>query len=251
MDSKKKYFFNDFTGKGYEKILKQAKSRFYFAEYGEKIDKKNIALWRHDIDISINRAFKIAQIEKKNGVKSTFFLHCHSFYYNFFEKEQSDLVKKIEKMGHKIGLHFDPDFYDLGFEDIDKIEELAKTEKDFLEKTLNIKINVISWHNPGKGKLLNCKKNIIAGMINAYGSDIFDNFNYCSDSDGYWRFKRLSDFLDGENNKKIQVLTHPGWWVDKPMSPYQRILRSVDGRKKKTINNFLKQMKEMKRKIIK
>lgn len=247
----KKYHFSDFTENGYKNILKKAKERFYFSEYGENVGSNNVALWRHDIDISVNRAFKMAKIEKEMGIKSTYFVHCHSFYYNFLEKGQSNLIKEISNMGHKIGLHFDPDYYNLGFEDIEQIKELAKLEQNLLETVLKVKINAISWHNPGKGRLLQCNNNLIANMVNAYGKDIFENYKYCSDSDGYWRFSRLIDFIMNPDNNKIQVLTHPGWWVEKPMSPYKRIMRSVEGRKVNSINSFLKQMKEMRRRVIK
>jgi len=67
-------------------------------------------------------------------------------------------------------------------------------------------------------------------MINAYSKYLKSNFGYCSDSNGYWRFERLEDVLKEAKHEKLQVLTHPGWWVETPMSPRQRIQRCIDGR---------------------
>ena len=43
-------------------------------------------------------------------------------------------------------------------------------------------------------------------MINVYAKYFIENVEYCSDSDGYWRHKRLEDFLCADYDK-IQVLT--------------------------------------------
>ncbi|MBT5716894.1 MAG: hypothetical protein HOI70_08280, partial [Opitutae bacterium] len=58
---------------------------------------------------------------------------------------------------------------------------------------------------------------------------------YVSDSNGYWRYRRLWDVLQKSQDSCLQVLTHPVWWQEKPMPPRQRIFRSVYGRAKATI----------------
>jgi len=53
---------------------------------------------------------------------------------------------------------------------------------------------------------------------------------HCSDSNGYWRFKRLEDVLMDRSIDKLQVLTHPVWWQDEVSSPRARVHRSIDQR---------------------
>jgi hypothetical protein len=71
-------------------------------------------------------------------------------------------------------------------------------------------------------------------MINVYGEKIKKNYYYCSDSNGYWCFKRLEDLLRDNNEKYLHVLTHPEWWQKSPMSPRARVERCINYRVKHT-----------------
>jgi hypothetical protein len=56
----------------------------------------------------------------------------------------------------------------------------------------------------------------IAGLINVY-SHYFRNWvHYVSDSFGIWRFEDLHTVLENHEHARLQVLTHPGWWIKKP-----------------------------------
>ena len=101
----KQYNFSDFTEKHYVTLIKLAKKKYLFEPFTTKTDEPHV-LWRHDIDSSVHRALKLAKIEKKLGVKSTYFLRLHSEWYNLFEKEVYDKINDIIKLGHYIGLHF-------------------------------------------------------------------------------------------------------------------------------------------------
>jgi hypothetical protein len=37
---------------------------------------------------------------------------------------------------------------------------------------------------------------------------------YCSDSNGYWRVRRLEDVLREAKDERLQVLTHAEWWPE-------------------------------------
>ena len=65
---------------------------------------------------------------------------------------------------------------------------------------------------------------------------------YISDSNGYWRFKRLKDVLLNAEEKNLHVLTHPAWWQDQEEEPYYRIKRCVDERANNTLANYEKQL---------
>jgi hypothetical protein len=62
--------------------------------------------------------------------------------------------------------------------------------------------------------------------------------SYCSDSNGYWRFRRLKEVLTQATDPCLQVLTHPGWWQDGIMPPRQRIFRSAYGRAAATLRDY-------------
>ncbi|MBA3664215.1 MAG: hypothetical protein H0W61_08410 [Bacteroidetes bacterium] len=227
MKNSVKYHFSDFTTNNYRRLLKIARQKYQFANFTNFENSDNFILWRHDIDFSMHRALKMAQVEAEEGVQSTYFVLLHSEFYNLFEKEISNLLIQIINLGHEIGLHFDSHYYDI------------KTEKD-LEKKLQLEKNILEEFFPAKIKCfcfhinneftLNCNKPSYAGLVNAFSENFQKNIPYCSDSNGFWRFKRLEDVLNDPSVKKLQVLTHPELWQDDIMSPRQRVYRCADGR---------------------
>ena len=80
---------------------------------------------------------------------------------------------------------------------------------------------------------------------------LIENFKYCSDSNGYWRFDSLDKLILDENVKKLYVLTHPIWWQDKVMSPREKIIKSISDRYNYSINSYDNLLKRHKRKNIK
>ncbi|KDC30925.1 hypothetical protein L505_0136 [Bordetella bronchiseptica F4563] len=77
-----------------------------------------------------------------------------------------------------------------------------------------------------------------AGLLNTYSEFFRDQVGYCSDSNGYWRHRRLADVLEQAADHSLQVLTHPGWWVDEAMSPRDRIARCAEGRAAATMRKY-------------
>jgi len=227
LDNKK-----DFTEKYYGYLLKLAKNKFEFISFLDYKKNNNNILWRHDIDHSIHRAYKLAQIEAKKNIKSTYFFHFHNFFYNLLEEEIVILSKKILELGHELGLHFDPYFYQKTFGVNCDLDKYLKIEKKLLEEVFENKVVAISLHNPDTFKNFNLTKEKIRGMINVNSYYIKKHYDYCSDSNGYWRFNRLEDIIINSGTKNLHVLTHPGWWVPEPMSPRDRVTRCIEGRAK-------------------
>lgn len=241
------YYFEDFTEVNYKTILEKLLQEGYeFLEFDyEKINSDTkIVLWRHDVDFSLNRACRLAEIEEILGIRATYFIHMQSGFYNMFELDQYKIIEKIINKGHTIGLHFDHGFYtESGCQtDNKEIAEYAVMEKEMMEKYFGIKINVISFHNPEANNVLDLREDYYAGMVNVYSKTISDNCKYCSDSNGYWRYDRLKEVIE-KKYKKLHILTHPAWWVPCEMSPYKRIKRCIDGRSDAIIKKYCDSLK--------
>lgn len=223
------YYFEDFTEDNYRQLLILAKKYYRFEKFGTTSKDKHV-LWRHDIDFSVHRALRIAEIEAEESVTSTYFILLHSGFYNVFEKEVCDRLKLIKDFGHDLALHFDLSFY----KDIKELQDLETKltfEKNILEEMFETSITVFSYHNPDTVKLnIKLDTNKIAGLINVYGDDIQSKYTYCSDSNGYWRYARLQDVLNENKAHQLHVLTHACWWVDDVMSPRERVSRCINGR---------------------
>lgn len=225
--------YKDFTEDEYRKLVRKAKNAYRFISYTEYLNNKNDnrkrVIWRHDIDFSVHRAVRLAEIENEEGVTSVFFVLFSSTFYNVFEKGIKDRLKKIVSLGHKLGIHLDMDQY----------EELP--DKERLIKDLNLFANLLkiqtdtmptsfSFHNPTQEILNKFEDEYIGGYINAYSKTIMKGGAYCSDSNGYWRFQSINEVLNRKDITMACVLTHPIWWTPEELSPRSRIQRAIDGR---------------------
>jgi hypothetical protein len=219
--------FQDFTRASYRRLLKLAKANYPITDFADINLNGKFLLWRHDVDMSIQAAQKLAEIEAEEGVPATYFLLFHGHFYNLLEREIFDLVRRILALGHRIGLHFDAEFQEVANEA--QLEAALLRERRWLEELFAIPIEVFSFHNPGPVTDA-YRAYRYAGMINCYAEEFRTQVAYCSDSNGYWRYRRLGDVLSAATDDRLQVLTHPEWWPDEAMSPRRRVHRCIDGR---------------------
>jgi hypothetical protein len=248
-DNSIKYNFSDFTHEHYYQLIVEAKKNYQFAGYHtlEISSPSANILCRHDVDLSMHEALNLARIESDLNIKATYFLLPHSEFYNLFEKSITDLVKEIVSLGHDIGLHFDPLYYNIHSKR--ELEDWLKVEKEILQKIFGVEVRVFSFHNPTE-EMLRFEEWSYAGMINTYAKELKENVAYCSDSNGYWRFKRMFDVITIEKPTKLQILTHPEWWTAKLMSPKQKIWRSIDKRAEKNKEFYENALSAYRRNVI-
>ena len=225
----------DFTEAHYRQLLRIAKASYRFATYDAIPWGTRFILWRHDLDYSINRAAALASIESEEGVTATYFVNPCSEYYNPFEPGQVRLLKRILGLGHRLGLHFDATFHDI--RDEEQLHKKVAQEGRWLEEAFGVRPAVFSFHNPGAAHL-QCDADSYGGLISCYSRRFKAEIPYCSDSNGYWRFRRLHDVLTEATDPCLQVLTHPGWWQEQPIPPRQRIFRCAYGRANATMRGY-------------
>ncbi len=224
MNNSEKYKFSDFTLTHYKKIIKTLKKNHIFSRFTNFKKNTNFVLKRHDVDFSLENALEIAIIEKDLGVNSTYFLMLHSEFYNLLEKKSIETVKTISNLGHEIGLHFDAQFY--GISNDKELNDKITLEKRILEEFLDVKIEVFSFHITTPFTM-SCQNFRYGNLINTYSSYFQNNLGYCSDSNGYWRFNRMIDYVKENHNKSLQILTHPAWWtkqIDSPKSKIEKLI---------------------------
>ncbi|GGI80017.1 hypothetical protein [Legionella impletisoli] len=227
----------EFTIECYIELLKRAVNKFRFLEYSEwdKCNNENVVFWRHDIDFSLEKAVEMAKIEHENCIKATYFLLLHSNYYNLFDRNSLGLVREILSYGHSIGLHFDCNYYKI--QSILELIDWLTFEKNILQKLFNYSIEVFSFHNPSSLTMA-FSENTYAGMINTYSKHFKTKVNYCSDSNGFWRFRSLDDVLNDDSINQLQVLTHPVWWTTELYMPREKIINLIEMSKKNAIAQY-------------
>ena len=230
------FHYDDFTESHYLSVLQVAKRSYSFEPFGTRLRHPHV-LWRHDIDLSVHRAARLAQIEADLGVSSTYFFLLHCEFYNMLERTVVQLARGISDLGHWSGLHFDLGFYGSSLGNDELVEALAK-ERRLLEDILESPVGVFSFHNPHWGNALDVHSNSIAGMINTYGQETRERYRYLSDSDGYWRFDRLFTVLEDERPERLHVLTHPEWWQEQALTPRERVARCIEGRARRVFESY-------------
>lgn len=220
----------------YRRMLGVALEHWPFVTYREIETTNRFVVWRHDCDMSLNRALSIAEIDKAAGAKSTFFIYPRSEYYNVLEPSQKELLLEIASLGHEIGVHVDLSCHGEINSDIELVRSIEKDAR-IVEDILQTEIGVFSFHNPDSSSD-KFKEASYGRFINCYSQWIFDNTEYASDSNGYWRHRPIPELLEVQEIQRIQVLTHPEWWIEQDVPPRDRVLRAVFGRAIRLMNQY-------------
>jgi hypothetical protein len=218
--------WDSWTFDGYRSMVQLAKARFKFATYDESPDEPHV-LWRHDIDHSIHRALKLAEIEADEGVRTTHTFMLNISFYNLLDHDLQVIAREILALGHRAGLHF---FVDTRRSENWNEPELIKQmtdDRDRLIECLQAPVDVVSYHDPTAGGLIHFDADVMAGMVNCYSERLKTKYQYCSDSNGYWRHRPIPDVLRDPEHERLHVLTHPVWWADQPLPPRPRLESAV------------------------
>ncbi|MFM9847864.1 MAG: hypothetical protein ACKVP3_11975 [Hyphomicrobiaceae bacterium] len=219
--------FADFTEAGYRELLRLAQVSYRFSRFSDASASRTI-LWRHDIDASVHRARRLAEIEAEEGVVATYFVFPRCPYYNLLSPPIVGQMRRILALGHDLALHFDPTCYGERTRAYDLIAEIT-AERDLLAREFGRRPVAVSFHNFGLFEPADFEDDIVAGMVNAYGRTLKASHGYVSDSNGVWRFRRLRTVLEEAKEERLQVLTHPEWWTPEAMPPRARLQRAIDG----------------------
>ncbi len=171
----------------YVEILDAAKAGGYrFARFGTAPERGEIYL-RHDIDLSLDAALTMAELEAEHDVVATYLLMTESVFYNLASSEGVLALARLRELGHAVGLH-------------------AVYPRVELDERFD---PVVSWHNPEASTM----SASIPGVVNAYAEPFFDPHTYRSDSNQHWRSGCPHEELRGGGFPWLQILVHPEIWV--------------------------------------
>lgn len=174
-------------------------------------------LLRHDVEFSVERAWKLSIIETKFGVNASYFVQITNNAYNVLSKQHLDMLIDMEKRGHHIGLHYHVN----GETNIQRIQKGIITQAKILSEVSGLKIDRYSVHRPSKDVLRANLK--IEGLINAYDRQFFSfveevlpntvlDVKYIADSMHHWNYGVPTPELF-KDHKKVQLLIHPYSWT--------------------------------------
>ncbi|MCI8281979.1 MAG: hypothetical protein HFI76_09860 [Lachnospiraceae bacterium] len=204
----------------YRKILKDIKASGKLMDYKEALSADEFLILRHDVEFSLERAYRMAQVEAVEKVASTYFVQITNNSYNALSMQNRKRIKEISDMGHKIGLHYH----------LNQVTDPLKTRDGIrdqiriMSEMCGISIDRFSIHRPVREVYYNSIP--IEGMINAYSSEFFTlteegatikeedlEVKYIADSRHRWNYG-YPDVDTFSRNRKIQLLIHPDFWSE-------------------------------------
>lgn len=171
----------------YRELLEAAQAGGYrFARFGEGPQDGDLFL-RHDVDLSLDAAVTMAELEAELGAQATYFLMTESVFYNLASPEGVAAIERLRELGHVVGLH--------------AVHPNVVFDERFDP--------VLSWHNPDSEYMTK----EIPGAVNAYEERYFSPQTYRSDSNQHWRSGCPHEELRASAFPWLQVLVHPEIWV--------------------------------------
>ena len=172
----------------YAEMLAAAKAGGYRFATFEGTPQEGTVLLRHDVDLSLDAALRMAELEHAAGAAATYFLMTESVFYNLDSKEGVAAIAHLRELGHRVGLH--------------AVYPSAPLDERFDP--------VVAWHNPDPEYM---RAPLADGRVNVMQDPWFDPATYRSDSNQHWRSGCPHDDLAAGSFPWLQLLTHPEIWA--------------------------------------
>ena len=211
----------DYNEEGIHKLINILNVNNYSFEksISKMLEGKNKIFLRHDVDLSLEIANKMANIQLEAGIKGIFFIMINSPFYNIFEANKKNILREISGKGFEIGLH--ANIEKTGNRDF--IEREVQLQKKILEWTVEKPISLVSFHQPTsieKHYQLRDQTLFNTYKLKQLGIEYFSDSNRTLD---------LPGLLDAINlRKSIQLLLHPAWWLcdlEKPSDIWEKLIK--------------------------
>lgn len=190
-------------------------------------------VYRHDVDVSVEGAVALAQVEQQCEVVSTFYFLLTSPLYNMLSKEISDQIHMIHELGHDIALHFNPYYYGPG------ALQYVEDELDILGKYYPFaNMEWISFHRPGAFADQLSQIKLPNGIRHTYEPVFFETLGYYSDSRGSWSHGHPIQSEEFRAEQGMQVLTHPIWWFEDLETADETLARHADRAREESLHQI-------------
>ena len=155
---------------------------------------------RHDVDLSLEAALEVAEVEAEADAVSTYFLMTRSEFYNLDSPSGDAAIERLRGLGHRVGLH-------AVWPQVDRDPRFDA---------------VLAWHNPDPEYM----REPVEGLTNVMTAPWADV--YRSDSNQHWRQGCPHEELRAGAFEQLQLLTHPEIWVYPGATMRETMLAMLD-----------------------
>ena len=186
----------------YRELLGAARAGGYRFRFFDRPPTAGDLFLRHDVDLMLEAAVELAEVEADEGVGSTYFLMTESLFYNLASNEGRTALQRLRDLGHQVGLH-------------------AVWPRSELDERFD---PVVAWHNPDPDFM----SRPVDGAVNVMAAPWFETDSYRSDSNQHWRSGCPHAELRQGHFEWLQLLTHPEIWVYEGETMRETMLTMLD-----------------------
>lgn len=171
----------------YRDLLRSAAAAGYRWAGFDRSPQPGTVILRHDVDLSLDAALAMAEVEAAEGAWSTWFMMTRSVFYNLDSSEGERTLGRLRELGHRIAHH-------AVYPHVDLDERFEP---------------IVAWHNPDP-EYMHAR---IAGALNVMAPPFFEPDHYRSDSNQHWRGGCPHGPLTRGEFEWLHLLTHPEIWA--------------------------------------
>jgi hypothetical protein len=184
----------------YRELLEAAHTGGYRFSYFDHDPEAGDLLLRHDVDLSLEAALQMAELEAEADAVATYFLMTRSEFYNLDSPSGDAAIERLRGLGHRVGLH-------ALWPHVDHDERFDA---------------VLAWHNPEPQYM----REPVAGLTNVMSPPWAHV--YRSDSNQHWRQGCPHEELRAGEFEHLQLLTHPEIWTYPGATMRETMLAMLD-----------------------
>ena len=191
----------------YGELLDAARAGGYRFAFFDREPEPGTILLRHDVDLSLDAALAVAELEAEAGAAATYFLMTRSEFYNLDSPSGAAGIERLRGFGHRVGLH-------AVWPDVDHDTRFDP---------------VLAWHNPDPEYM----RAPVDGLVNVMEAPWADV--YRSDSNQHWRQGCPHEELAAGTLERLQLLTHPEIWAYPGVSMRETMLAMLDAERERRL----------------
>jgi hypothetical protein len=196
----------------YAELLEAAKTGGYRFVFFDREPGAGALLLRHDVDLSLDAALRLAELEAEASAHATYFLMTQSVFYNLASPEGDRALARLRELGHRVGLH-------------------AVYPRLELDDRFD---SVVAWHNPDPEFM----REPLDGAVNVMQPGYFDPDHYRSDSNQHWRNGCPHEELAAGRFEWLQLLTHPEIWAYPGETMRETMLAMLDAERERDLERL-------------
>jgi hypothetical protein len=194
----------------YRELLEAARAGGYRFAFFDREPRAGDLLLRHDVDLSLDAALRLAELEAEADAVATYFLMSRSEFYNLDSPSGEAALERLRTLGHRVGLH-------AVWPHVDRDERFDA---------------VLAWHNP-ESEYMREPVDGLTNVMTAPWADV-----YRSDSNQHWRQGCPHEELRAGAFERLQLLTHPEIWVYPGVTMRETMLAMLDAERERRLEQL-------------